>query len=223
MKKINLKSIIKSKSLILILFILTTTISTAFASDPPTIEILNKIGLPYDSIMRKISYSGIIEIENASASVLMSAAQEAIVLRAGTPHSQIVMNNTKNFKFIIKRSFEIIYKKRANNVYHDLIYVLKIETKSGKYRYTISNFELFNKEAKREVGKTGVNQFTGSTTQFIIGTDEIKTTPLEEILAQDLDGKNTEKFKNDVQQGVNDIIEYLNTYIANELSTNKNW
>lgn len=184
---------------------------------------LNKIGLPYNERSKKIEYSSVISVDGASKNEILSVAKETIKLFPEADHFYVVTDNQERLIYTVKSSFEVIYRKKSgNNVFHDIIFTIKVETKDGKYRYTITNFEVFDKEKNRIVGKSKVNIIGISTTHYAVN-EVLETTPLEEFLSVDSRRKERAKIYNQFQDQMNDLINYLTANISEELSVDSDW
>ena len=219
MKKSRTTSVVSHTKIFFLLILLIGIINISEANNIITSDttILNEIGLPYNKKTKKIEYSDVISVDGANKNEIFNVAKEIIIVNSEKQQLYIITNDEDNSKFTVQSTFEVIYRKKSgNNIFHDVIYTLKIETKDGKYRYTITNFAVYNKEKHTAPAQYG-------TSGLLIGTGKSKTIPLEEFLSVESRRKDGAKIYNMFQDHLAEITDYLTYSISKELSANTDW
>lgn len=110
--------------LVLIFFTFTNCITTS-----------GSLNLPKND-QGQYQYRGIVEVSNKSQIDLYDQAKEWVALNFRSAQDVIQLDDRENGHLIAKGNFQIYYKMWNRHVHHTMI----IETKDGRYRYTIKDF-----------------------------------------------------------------------------------
>lgn len=84
----------------------------------------------------EVIYTDVLEVEGLSKDELYNLAKKWVVLKYKSANHVIQLDDKDNGIIIGKGNFAIDYYSRKPTIEH----TLQIETKDGRYKYTISNF-----------------------------------------------------------------------------------
>jgi hypothetical protein len=99
--------------------------------------------LPVDSITKKITYEGVVEVKDAKAELLYKRALAWFNSHYPNPKEAIRENDSLKFKIVGKPRFKIFNPADKSGLKTDaglVQYTITVACKDGRYRYEISEF-----------------------------------------------------------------------------------
>lgn len=115
----------------ILIILITTTLLYSCAAP-------GSLNLPKDE-NGNYEYQGVVEVEGKSQTELFDEIKEWTALNFRSAQDVIQLEDRDNGIFIAKGYIPVMMKMYERYLYH----TLRVETREGRYRYTINDFEIF--------------------------------------------------------------------------------
>jgi hypothetical protein len=120
------------KLILTLLLLLPVYLKAQIITDNPVV--------PYDSIARKINYTGIIHVDSLSKEQIYRSAKAWLIQEFEFAHGQIAMDDENSGRIIARGTIFGKNLKGLLSVPFSITFIIDIRVKNGRYKYELTDF-----------------------------------------------------------------------------------